>query len=164
MEFINHGALIGRKDSDLAGGYLPYREVLADGNWNKPEFLPTNEKQWGRGGDKMNCVTQSNHNTKEIQLNQQIADGSMPVGHLVYLNDEGFIDENGKVNFSDKFNSILNGTTRVGNWLWKVAEDARVHSGLVPQSKLLENIEESWDDYYNKDQITPELQIGRAHV
>jgi len=148
------GAFTGRGERDFAGGTIPFKIRVSDSDWNKEAYIPTNEKQRGSGGDKLNCVTQSNHNSFELQLNQAIADKTMPVGHLVYLDKEGYFDSNGKVNFSEKYNSILNNTAEYnGNWLYKVANDAR-ENGLIPQSMLPEKVNDTWETYYNKNQVT----------
>jgi hypothetical protein len=154
---INDGAFAGRKDTDFAGGVLPFEIRVKDSDWNKPEFLPTGEKQSGLNGDKMNCVTQSNHNSLEMQLNQMIVSGKLSSNHINWLNANGYIDVFGTVNFSEKFNSILNGTAEYnGNWLYKVADDAK-KNGLIPQRMLPEIVDEDWDSYYNPNQITKDM-------
>jgi len=164
-EILNNGAFVGREDTDFAGGTLPFEIRVEDSDWNKPGYLPTGEKQHGKYGDRLNCVTQSNHNDYEFQLNQMIADKTIPVGHLKWLSDKGYLDENGKVNFSEKYNSILNLTAKYkGNWLYIVANDAR-KNGLIPQSMLPENVDDTWDEYYNPDQITQEmLDLGKEFL
>ena len=159
LDLKKEGAFLGRGNSDFAGGTMPFKIRVADSDWNKPGYLPTNEKQHGRNGDRLNCVTQSNHNSLELQLNQIIADMTMPVGHLQYLHDKNFLDSAGKVNFSEKYNSILNKTAEYkGNWLYKVANDTR-KNGLIPQSVLPEKVNENWDTYYNSGQITQEMLV-----
>jgi len=164
-KFVDGGAFAGEGDSDFAGGTLPFEIRLENSDWNKPEYLPTNEKQNGVNGDKLNCVTQSNHNDFEFQLNQMIAAKTISVGHLDWLNRKGYLDSNGKLNFSEKFNSILNKTAKYrGNWLYKVAEDSRIN-GLIPQSMLPEKVDEDWDTYYNIEQITREmLDLGKEFL
>jgi len=152
------GAFIGRQPTDFAGGTIPFEVRVPDSDWNKPAFLPTGEKQYGTNGDKLNCVTQSEHNDFELQLNQMIDARTLPIGHINWLSEKGYKDENGKPNFSEKFNSILNDTAKYkGNWLWRVADDAK-HSGLIPQSMLPEKVDEDWDTYYNPAQITQEMK------
>lgn len=156
-EFIDGGAFVGRQSSDFAGGTLPFSIRVEDSNWNKPEYIPTDEKQWGVNGDKLNCVTQSNHNDIELQLNEMITDKTIPVGHLDWLSKKGYLDSASKVNTSEKFNSILNGTAEYkGNWLYRVADDAK-KNGLIPQSMLPEKVDETWDAYYDKNQLTIEM-------
>jgi len=94
-----------------------------------------------------------------------IADKTIQIGHLEWLNEKGYLDINGKVNFSEKYNSILNKTAEYkGNWLYKVANDVRA-SGLIPQSMLPEKVDEDWDTYYDKTQITQEmLDMGKEFL
>jgi len=164
-EILNNGAFEGREDTDFAGGTLPFEVRIEDSNWNKLEYLPTGEIQRGFNGDKLNCVTQSNHNSFELQLNQMIVAKTLPLSHFIWLNEKGYFDENGKLNFSEKYNSILNKTAKYkGNWLYKVANDAR-DNGLIPQSMLPENVDDTWDDYFNPNQITQEmLDLGREFL
>ena len=162
---LNNGAFEGREDTDFAGGVLPFEVRIEDSNWNKPAYLPTGEIQKGIHGDKLNCVTQSNHNSFEFQLNQMIDVGTLPIGHINWLREKGYFDDAGKINFSEKYNSILNKTAEYkGNWFYKVANDAR-DNGLIPQPMLLEKVNEDWDTYYNKKQITQEmLDLGKEFL
>lgn len=164
-KFIDGGAFYGRNPSDFAGGTLPFEIRVEDSNWNKLLYLPTGEKQRGINGDKLNCVTQSHHNSIELQLNQMIADKTILVSHLSWLSDKGYLDSAGKVNFSEKFNSILNKTADFrGNWLHNVAVDAK-NSGFIPQSMLPEVVDENWDTYYDPKQITQEmLDLGQEFL
>jgi len=164
-EIINNGAFEGRGDTDFAGGTLPFEVRIPDSDWNKAKYLPTGEDQYGRSGDKLNCVTQSNHNSFELQLNQMITDKTISVGHLDWLSKNGYLGNHSKVNFSEKFNSILNKTAEYkGNWLHKVANDSR-KSGLIPQSLLPELVNEDWDTYYNKNQIIQEMRdLGKEFL
>ena len=165
QEFIDGGAFIGQRETDFAGGTLPFEVRVIDGDWNKEPYYPTGEKQSGINGDKLNCVTQSNHNDIELQLNQMIADKTIPVGHLDWLGRKSYLDSMGRVNTSEKFNSILNETAKFhGNYLWRVADDAR-KNGLIPQTMLPEVVDENWDTYYNPDQITPEMmELGKEFI
>ena len=164
-KFIDGGAFVGEGVNDFAGGTLPFESRVPDSNWNKQEYLPTGEKQIGINGDKLNCVTQSNHNSIEFQLNQMIADKTIPIGNLQWLCSKGYLDSLGKVNFSEKYNSILNKTSEYkGNWLYKVANDTR-ENGLILQTMLPEKVGENWDTYYNKGQVTQDmLNLGKEFL
>lgn len=153
-EIVNHGVLDLRRETDFAGGTLPFEILNETAEWEQD--VPTQEYQYGPGGDKMNCVTQSLHNDFETLLNYRIRTGKLAVEHLKFLQDNGYFDANGKINFSDKFNSITNGTTPAGNYGVVVADDAR-KVGLIPQSMLPENIGDPWDKYYDPKQITPAM-------
>lgn len=161
-KIINHGVIEERRNTDYARGTLPFEVVNETGDWEQD--LPTNEVQFGPGGDKFNCVTQAQHNDFETVLNGRKRLGKLPAEHLKFLQDNGYFDANGKVNFSDKFNSILNGTTMAGNSGVRVADDARAN-GLIPQSMLPENIGAQWEEYYNPAQITPAMRaVGKKFL
>ncbi|MCK5020303.1 MAG: hypothetical protein KAS32_24905 [Candidatus Peribacteraceae bacterium] len=164
-EIVRGGAFEGRGTLDFAGGTLPFEIRVEDSDWNKPKYLPTGEKQRGTSGDKLNCVTQASHNSYELQLNQMIEDKTMPASHLEWLSEKGYLDRNGKVNFSEKYNAILNLTAKYkGNWLYIVANDAR-KNGLIPQSMLPENTNDTWGTYYNPNQVTKEmLDMGKEFL
>lgn len=162
---VNRGVRLGKRATDYVAGSnspLAYQIILPDGNW-KP-YTPTPEVQWGKGGDKMNCVTQSYNNQCETRLTYLIQNGLLPERHLSFLRDNGYIDANGKVNFNDRISAILNNTTKDGNWLYVVADAARNY-GLFPETILPSDENLSWEDYYNKQLITPEiLAVGKEFL
>lgn len=166
-EFVNHGALIGRKGTDYIGGTLPYEVVVSDGDHT--QWVPTNESQTGvpaTGTDRFNCVTQAHHNTIENQMNRDIQMGRMPATHVAWLAQKGYMDGNNLVNFSERFSSLRNGTIPgVGNYLFTVAEDARMISGLIPQIMLPDDPQMPNTEYYNMNVITPEmLAMGKEFL
>ena len=170
QEFVpteNRGVKLGMKPSDFMAGVnsgVPYFVRIESGNWNDPETLPTYETQWGSpGGDKMNCVTQSGDNTMESQLmfDRKHNTQGMTDRHWQWLKDNGFLDENGKPNINDRVCAILNGTTHDGNWLYKAADSWR-GDGIFPESLLPSDESLSWDEYYNRVLVTPEIiRIGQ---
>lgn len=156
----NRGVLYGRKEGDFIGGTLPYEVVIADGD--HLAFVPTNEPQSGipqSTTDRYNCVTQAHHNTIENIIMRDIALHRIPQTHIDWLEANGYFDSNGKVNFSERYNTLLNGTIQnVGNYVWKVCEDGRKDSGLIPQSMLPDMPQMVNADYYNAMVITPEMK------
>ncbi len=131
-------------------------------NWFPHSSTP--ELQWGMGGDKLNCVTYANLQAYETYGDWLIATGKMPSKQLKFLQDNGYIDENGKINFSERFSSILNGTTKTGN-----SEEAVLNSclevGLIPESMLPSDNSLTWDQYYNKKDITQEMyDLGKKFL
>ncbi len=153
----NRGIRHGRRPTDYVAGTaasLAYEEVLPSGNWF--DDLPTGEVQYGVNGDKMNCVTHSFHNSLETQADLFIRTGKMPQTHLNFLQSNGYIDSNGKVNFNDRIAAILNGTTPLGNWQYAVADSGRT-LGLFPQSCLENDENLTWSSYYNAALITPKM-------
>ena len=67
------------------------------------------------------------------------------------------IKEKGFVDFSDRYISILSGTTRQGNSL-KSPLRAVENEGLIPKSMLPVNKNMDWDDYHNREDITWEMR------
>lgn len=159
LETFNHGVIPGRNPlgTDYAAADLPYEVVVANGDHTG--WIPTNEAQSaGSGTDRFNCVTQAHHNAIENIMMRDIAMGRMPASHKQWLQANGYFDANGKVNFSERFNSITNGTIpNVGNYVFKVCEDGRV-VGLIPQSMLPDIPTMSNAEYYNASVITQAMR------
>jgi hypothetical protein len=81
---------------------------------------------------------------------------------MIWLKDNGYLDENGKLNFSERFTAKLSGTGHNGNSFKSVAEAIR-KTGLIPEKVLPYNKNMSWDEYYNG--ITSEmLKLGREFI
>jgi hypothetical protein len=122
---VNDGALIGRKEGDYIAGTLPYEVRNPSGDWMP--VLVVGEKQLNYKGDSMSCVSFSFTNCIEIQEKHQTGV---------------------EVNYSDRFLAVMSGTTRQGNWLWKVADTAR-NIGLVLEHRYPMPKEPwTWDDYH----------------
>jgi len=173
-EEINHGVLKdGHRPGDRIAGELPYEVIVPNGNHTP--WVPTNEPQSGSPytlTERYNCVTQANHNCIENQMNRDIIMGRMPARHKQWLADHGYFDANGSVNFSERFNSIRNGTmwnnpdpTKNGNWVNKVCEDAAKTSGLIPASMLPDIPNMPNVEYYDPTVITQEMiNLGREFL
>lgn len=155
MEYKNHGVLLGKRPEDYIAGTLPYIINLESGDWRSYE--PTPENQYGTGSDRMNCVTQSMQNSIKMLLNEAIINKKIALVDIEWLNVNGYIDQYGKVQFSVRFNSITNGTTSQGNYLYKVGDDAR-KIGLIPERLLADDNSISWAEYYNPNVITAEMR------
>lgn len=161
-EFVNHGALPGRKPSDYAVvggiGALPWENVNNNGQWESD--VPTHEPQYdpGSGGkDRYNCVTQACHNAIENRMMFDIRTGRMPKSNEDWLRANGYFDDAGKINFSERFNSIRNGTIPgVGNWVYVVLDDAR-NSGLIPARMMPDTPSMTNDEYYREGAITQQM-------
>lgn len=154
-----HGALPGRKIGDYSAEQLPYEVVWPSGDYSK--WVPTNEPQsvpFTPNTDRFNCVTQAHHNAIENILMRDIELGRMPATHKKWLEDNGYFDDNGKINFSESYNSVRNGTIPgTGNYVFTVCEDGRVVSGLIPQRMLPDIPSMLNDQYYNPRRITAEM-------
>jgi hypothetical protein len=166
MSKIYHGVFEGQNPNgkDFVAGVLPYEVVVETGN-HLP-WIPTNEPQSSQVSttERWNCVTQAHHNTIENIMMRDIALGRMPKVHEQWLRDNGYFDDNGKINFAEGFNSILNETVwdnpdpaKNGNYVWKVCEDGRKISGLIPARMMPDVPTMKNAEYYNRSRITPEM-------
>ena len=170
----NHGLIPGgHRPGDLIAGELPYEVIVADGDHTP--WIPTDEPQsvpGVSGTERFNCVTQAHHNAIENQMNRDIAKGRMPQTHYAWLLSNGYLDDFGKVNFSERFNSIRNGTmwsnpdpTKNGNWVNKVCEDGKKSSGLIPARMLPDIPSMQNTQYYDPTVITQEMiNLGREFL
>ncbi len=155
MRYKNRGVLLGKRPTDYIGGTLPYIVNNPSGDWSL--LSPTPEKQYGTGGDRYNCVTQSGQNDLKMILQEQIDHKKMLLDDLNWLNTRKYIDQYGKVQFSVRFNSITNGTIPgIGNYQYIVGDDFR-KTGLIPESMLPDDNDISEKEYYDKTKITPEM-------
>ena len=102
----NFGLILApRKPKDyIFGGQtkIAGKILQADGQWL--DYLPIGEKQHSVYFDTMACVTFSALNVLEILIKRKYG-----------------ID----VNFSDRFTAKMSGTTKDGNWLYKVGDSIR---------------------------------------
>lgn len=121
-------------------------------NWTP--YLPTNERQ-NRGFETFSCVSFSALNIIEMQIKYLYMTGAMNEDTLKYLKDVYDMNDNGDVNFSDRYIAILSGTTRQGNSGNNVAETIRKY-GLIPD-KILPFEGDNFDEFMNKNAVTDEM-------
>lgn len=121
----NTGIIRGVRETDYLGGTLPYEVRNPSGDWRS--FLPAEERQYSNAADSMACVTFSHTSSLEIQAR--------------YMTGREY-------NWSDRFLAKLSGTTRQGNWLYKVADAVRQY-GLVNEQSWPQPQNFSWDNFYS---------------
>jgi len=134
MDTINHGVITPKiRESDYIAGQesgIKYQVIKSDSDWSV--YLPTDEPQWinfETGG----CTNFSENNTIEVQLNFRLERNMLSPACVQKMKDWKYFDENGKVNFSDRFLYKMSGTTQNGNQV-TAGWDAIRKYGLVPQS------------------------------
>lgn len=137
----------------MFGSYGDNEIKCPDGNWTK--YLPKNEKQ-RQGFESMACTNFSSTTAVEILMTRLIEDKLMSIGNLAWLNENGYIDDSGHINFSDRFDAIMSNTSPdFGNTL-KAPADAKHKYGLIPESML------PWVDtpaeYFDRNKITNEMK------
>jgi len=125
---INRGVLLGDHiDTYRAGaktGALPFIERNL-GDWES--VLPPEEAQSNDGGDSMSCVTFAELNGIETQEK-----------HLTGNYTE----------YSDRWIAKVSGTTREGNYLWKVAEAIRKYGLVKEESYPKPPMPWTWTEYH----------------
>lgn len=124
QEVKNHGLLLGNRPEDWIAGTIPYKAVNPSGDWT--QWLPKGEWQYIQNVDLQACVTFSALNVIEILY--------------YFLTGE-------QRNFSDRFTATLSGTTRNGNYLWKVGDSIR-KDGLVDEDEWPTPQILTWENYY----------------
>ena len=144
-----NGLLEGSRPEDyILGANSPvvYEQRNLLGDWE--QFLGKAERQSSKRLDRMACVTYSGLNSIECQLNWMLANNLLPEETLNFLRANGYIDERGQINCSDRFNAKLSGTTRQGNYFYNVWDSFR-KDGLVPEKLWPDNEDFDWDQYYS---------------
>ena len=127
---------------------IDFEIVQENAQWD--EFLPNGERQRNSFLDFSSCVSFSATNCIEILLNRMIEKGEMSEPNLTWLKNNSYLDENGKLNFSDRFTAKMSGTTKAGNYLTKVGDSIR-NDGLVPELIWpTDDSLETWEDYYSE--------------
>lgn len=132
----NYGLLLNEpRPKDFRFGaftVLPKDVLVDDGNWSA--YLPVYEAQLLPKFDTMACVTFSALNCLETLIKRK------------YNREE---------NFSDRFTATMSGTTREGNFVYKVADSIR-NDGVVSEMDWPTLSGFTFDDYYSL--ITPEIK------
>lgn len=153
-------------DFTVAGESAAVRTVLSE-NGQYDFKLPTDETQKRFGFDAMACVSFSALNNLEIIFNTLITLGLISADGLKFLRDEGYIDQTGQVNFSDRFTAKMSGTTKNGNSLPAVGDSIRKLHGLVPEKdwawpseiSSVNTDEANWNIFY---QDVPQAVIDKG--
>ncbi len=133
--------------------------INPSGDWQA--YLPTPERQGittvdgATIFDTYGCVSFSACNALETQMNYMIAHNLVPAGSLQWLKDNGYIDANNKVNFSDRFVAKLANTSPKGNDIFTIWDTIR-NKGLIPEADFPYPVEalkaaapaNRWNIYY----------------
>lgn len=136
----------------VSGIVFEKRNTLAD--WRG--FLPTEERQRFRNFDSFGCASFSCLNSIETQFKFLLKSNLLRSEDIQWLKDNGYFDEGGNINFSDRWLVVLSNTKPgVGNYLHAVWDAARKF-GLVPQGIIPSN--ENWTEnqYYDKNDFPKE--------
>ncbi len=118
-------------------------------------FEPTGELQRHIFFDDMGCASHSGENDIEMQFNLLIKSSLIRPEDLDWLKNNGYFDENGKINFDDRWIVVLSGTKPgVGNYLAAIWDTARI-VGMIPQGSMPFRDDMSQSDYYDVNYFGP---------
>jgi hypothetical protein len=133
---------------------LEYKVVKESGDWR--ENKPTGEKQ-NKGLETYTCTNHAGLNSYEVQQDHQIKTSLMSPEAYAFLRDNGYLDANGKPNYSERYAAIMTGTVYgQGNYVYKTPQLAR-DFGLIPESMLPFGNPRTWEEFINPAQITQEM-------
>ncbi len=162
----NHGLDLTKeyqdqRDTDHIFGALSLKCLTDLSQADRETFLPRGELQYGTE-DFMSCASISPLNILEMKFTWLLRKKKISPHNELWLREKGYITNEERVEFSDRFTAINSGTTRSGNSFKAPLESIRNH-GLIPKSMLPASKTMSFDDYHNKSAITSEMRaIGRA--
>lgn len=142
---MNHGIDIKREEQEVQDTDWVFgagsAKCMADIPENvREQYLPIGELQAGRE-DFMDCASRSVLNILETKLNWLIANGLTK--HKDWLIKNGY--QNG---LSDRYISILSGTTKSGNSLKSPLEAVRKH-GVIPKPMFPASSDMTFDQYHS---------------
>lgn len=146
---IPNGVIFDPKPTDFVSGdgnlgSLPARNWVPNNNWLS--YTPKGERQSGNGFDTNDCTGFALTNSCECQFKYMRLNNLVSVDNLAWLSQNGYLDENGDCNFSDRALGAMAGTSSKGNSLNTVAQTAR-DGGLIPESKW-PSVFTNYADYY----------------
>ena len=130
------------------------RRCLTEGK-NLQPHLPKGEVQRG-SEDMMDCASREPANDQETKWTCATKEKLISNGNIRWLDENGYINEQGKVEFSDAFIAINSGTTKNGNSL-KAPWEAVRKTGLIPKKILPLEKWMGWEDYHDPERITQEM-------
>lgn len=122
----------------------------------RADCLPSGEVQRGKE-DMMDCATRGPINYLEALFTYGVRNKKFSEKNILWLVENGYVDEKLRVTFSDAFNAIKSGTRKTGNSM-----KAPIHSiysdGLIPKKMLPLERTMTWDEYHNPERITQEME------
>ncbi len=151
----NTGIIIGERPEDYkfgANSQIKHEVRNATRDWR--QFRSRDERQNMNPEDRMYCVTGSATNIWEQQANWMLVNNLWPKDALEFWYKHGFI-VNGKFEISRRFTAKKSGTTKEGNYFYRVWDSIRPHSdgtgdGVVPDSMYPDDKTLSWNEYYKE--------------
>ena len=128
---------------------IAYEVLNPTANWY--DYLPAPEKQYNKKGDYLACTSFSHLNVRETRFNYKLKNNLFPEHVVKFLTEKGYIGDDGKVNFSDRFIAKLARTNVIppgpGASLPTVGETVRL-CGVIPEKLWPTTENMTWDEYY----------------
>jgi hypothetical protein len=127
-------------------------------------YMPKYETQLGIYVSTQACVSFSGTTIVEAIFKFKIKNNLLPKDDIDWLRTNGYFDEDGEINFSDRFTAFMSGTDKDGNSGYNVAVSMQ-KDGLVPE-KLhpFPNRQRTpvfdWEDYYSNPSLET-IELGK---
>lgn len=140
-----------------------WRPYLPTGEW-QTDIFSQDGKNYNL--DFLDCVSFSANQVLQTFGDLAFKNSLWGAETMAWLAQNGYIDSNGHLNFSDRFTAKLSNTTKNGNTLEAVWDSIRAN-GLVPESRWANPVAEVeanpgayWEIYY-KDVPTDVIALGK---
>jgi len=158
---INNGLDLKREfeehsTEDWTFGALSEPSLVSIPEAERDKWLPVGETQFSNRDDFKDCATRSPLNHAEALFSYHYMHGMLPANKQWFV-DNGYVGDDGRLAFSDRFVAINSGTTRNGNSL-KAPLEAIRKQGLIPKKSLPKTIEMAFDEYHDKTKITQAMR------
>ena len=141
---------------------IVHQELNTTRDWR--QFEPTGEKQRYTKFDTYGCVSFSGSSDCEMQFNLYLKSGLLRNEDIEWLKFNGYFDEKGFINFSDRWLVVLSNTKPgVGNYISAVWDAARKY-GLVPQSIVPFREDMTQVEYYKSDFSKAAYDLGKEFL
>lgn len=149
-------------EEDWIFGALSQPGIVSIPEAERDQYLPKGETQFSTKTDFYDCATRSPVNHFEALFTYHYQHKMLPENKK-WLEGNGYLQD-GKVTLSDRFISILAGTTRQGNSLKTPLETIR-KQGLIPKVLLPKGDDMTFDVYYDPNLITQKMRdIGQEFI
>ena len=137
---------------------IVHNDINTTRDWR--QFEPTGEKQRYTKFDTFGCVSFSCSSDCEFQFNLYFKSKLLRQEDIEWLRNNGYFDEKGNINFSDRWLVVLSNTKPgVGNYISAVWDAARKF-GLVPQGLIPFREDMTQAEYYKKDFLQVAYDLG----
>lgn len=128
------------------------------------EYLPQGESQALIGKfDTLSCVTFSALHCVEAQIIWMLKNNKLSKFTVEWLTENNYFSDPSDYStfkLSKRFNAIMSGTTKDGNYFYKVWDSIR-HDGCLPDRDLPFG-GETWEEYHDPKNITRNM-LAKAH-